>query len=312
MSINSLGVPTTHTTQRSRNYCFTLNNYTNEDLDQLANLKCKYIIYGKEIGKNGTPHLQGYVIFENAKSFRSAKRSINHRAHIETIKGTPYDNFVYCSKDGDFTERGDRPERVGQGKRQDMLEIKKAIAQNIHIKQLLIQDKIKNHQQLRFAENLEKYYEQQRIWKPNVKWYWGATGTGKTKTAYEEFSKMTDNDSIYFSMDTGKWWEGYDGHTHVIIDDMRGDFMKLHQLLKLLDRYPYKVETKGSTRQFLATHIIITSCMPPQDMFPNSRENIDQLIRRIDNIEEFKIENKEEEEEKIEVIKQTVNPDFFK
>ncbi len=177
-----------------------------------------------------------------------------------------------------------------------MLDIKKAIAQNIHIKQLLIQDKIKNHQQLRFAENLEKYYEEQRNWKPIVKWYWGATGTGKTKTAYEEFRKMTDTDSIYFSMDTGRWWEGYDGHTHVIVDDMRGDFLKFHQLLKLLDRYPYKVETKGSTRQFQATHIIITSCMQPHEEFPNIGESIDQLIRRIDNIVEFKKENPLEKE----------------
>ena len=87
-------------------------------------------------------------------------------------------------------------------------------------------------------------------------------------------------------MDTGKWWEGYDAQEYVIIDDMRGDFLKFHQLLKLLDRYPYRVETKGSTRQFLATHIFITSSYHPEEMF-STREDIQQLLRRIDEIKMF-------------------------
>ncbi len=154
---------------------------------------------------------------------------------------------------------------------------------------MLQNDMILNHQQLRFAEQLEKYYERKRNWKPVVKWYWGETGTGKTKTAYEEFlAKAEDPDDIYFSMDTGKWWEGYDAQPYVIIDDMRGDFLKFHQLLKLLDRYPYKVECKGASRQFLATEIIITSCVPPEELYPNLGEQVEQLIRRIDNIKEFK------------------------
>ena len=279
----------TNNPPRSRNYCFTLNNYTEEELSSLEKIKCKYIIYGRETGNKGTNHLQGFIIWDNAKSFNATKKQLSQRTHIEICKGTPYDNFVYCSKDGSFIERGERPERVGQGKRNDMLAIKKAIAQNIQVKKMLQNDMILNHQQLRFAEQLEKYYERKRNWKPVVKWYWGETGTGKTKTAYEEFlAKAEDPDDIYFSMDTGKWWEGYDAQPYVIIDDMRGDFLKFHQLLKLLDRYPYKVECKGASRQFLATEIIITSCVPPEELYPNLGEQVEQLIRRIDNIKEFK------------------------
>ena len=46
-------------------------------------------------------------------------------------------------------------------------------------------------------------------------------------------------EDIYTCLDNYKFWEGYDGHDNVIIDDIRGDFCKFHQLLKLLDRYKH-------------------------------------------------------------------------
>lgn len=270
--------------QRSRNYSFTLNNYTTEEYDFIEKIKCKYIIYGQEIGEQGTPHIQGFVIFNNAKTFSAAKRSISPRSHIEQCKGTPYDNFVYCSKDGNYVERGDRPEKVGQGNRGDLQDIKKMVAQNITLKKMLADDTIKNYQQLKYAESLTKFYETPRTWKPLVKWFYGPTETGKTRTAFEEAPE--DSDKVYVAMDTAQWWDGYDGQEFVIIDDMRKDFMKFHTLLRLLDRYPYRVQTKGSTRQFVAKTIIITCPYPPQQLY-EGREDINQLLRRIDDIYSF-------------------------
>lgn len=273
---------------RTRNYSFTLNNYTNEEYETLAKIKCKYIIIGKEVGENGTPHIQGFIIFNNAKSFNATKKQLGSRAHIEPSKGTPYSNFVYCSKDGDFVERGDRPEKVGQGNRVDLKEIKDKISQGQNIKKLLDDNMIVNYQQLKYAETLKKYYEGRRTYKPRVEWYYGETGSGKTKQAYKQF-EVEDPDKVYVAMDTGRWWDGYDGQEFIIIDDMRADFMKFNQLLKLLDRYAYRVETKGSTRQFLGKHIIITSPYHPADIYPNKHEDIQQLLRRIDSIKQFSI-----------------------
>ncbi len=271
---------------RSRNYCFTLNNYTDEEILFLEKLKCKYIIYGKETGNEGTPHLQGFVIFNNAKSFTAVKKSLPQRCHYETCKGTPFSNFEYCSKDGNYTERGERPEKVGQGNRTDMIEIKKAVAQNITLKKLLMNDTIVNYQQLKYAEGLTKYYENARNWKTKVTWFYGETGTGKSMKAYDYFLEKYHIDEIYTAMDTAQWWDGYDGQPAVIIDDMRKDFMKFHVLLRLLDRYPYRIQTKGSTRQFVAKEIIITAPYSPQEMY-DTREDIQQLLRRIDVIKEF-------------------------
>jgi len=279
---------------RKLHFCWTLNNYTEEELNQLEEIglkdNIKYMIVGKEVGQQGTPHIQGVTSWKNAKTLKAMIKSMPIRvANIVIANGTAFQNYEYCSKDKNFKEYGIRPTRDEQGKRNDLIEIKKKIANNEKIKTMLVNNDIVNDQQLRYAERLTKYLEKQRTQKPIVKWYYGATGTGKTKGAFEEFqAQANDNDNIYFSMDTGKWWEGYDAQEFVIIDDMRGDFMEFHQLLKLLDRYPYKVETKGSTRQFLATHIIITSAYTPQEMF-SSREDIGQLLRRIDEIKQFGI-----------------------
>lgn len=91
-----------------RRFCFTLNNYTDEQFEKIIELcitkEWRYII-GKEIGKNGTKHLQGYINFGNP--FRPIQNKIfkeicGTRIHWEKCKGNEKQNYDYCSKDGDF------------------------------------------------------------------------------------------------------------------------------------------------------------------------------------------------------------------
>lgn len=91
---------------RARNFCFTHNNYPNTDLED--NLPCRYICYGREIGESGTPHLQGFVSFVNAKTLKQVI-AMMPGCHIEVAK-TVAAAINYCSKDGQFTERGERPQ----------------------------------------------------------------------------------------------------------------------------------------------------------------------------------------------------------
>lgn len=90
-----------------RKWCLTINNYTDEDLANInrASEQFKYCIFGKEKGKNGTPHLQMYINFKKPVRMSSIKK-IFSRAHIERARGTDHDNQRYCSKDGDFIEIG--------------------------------------------------------------------------------------------------------------------------------------------------------------------------------------------------------------
>ena len=96
---------------RSRNWCFTLNNYSDEQYAIITkpNDSIKYMIVGKEIAETGTPHLQGYVMFKNAVRF-STMTSWLPGAHFEVAKGSPEHNYDYCSKEGNFEEFGIRPD----------------------------------------------------------------------------------------------------------------------------------------------------------------------------------------------------------
>lgn len=86
----------------SKRWCFTLNNYTDEEyLTLLHNLDGSSFIVGKEIGESGTPHLQGYVEFKDKRRM-SENKVFNKRIHWEQSKGTRDQNIDYCTKDNDY------------------------------------------------------------------------------------------------------------------------------------------------------------------------------------------------------------------
>lgn len=264
---------------KKQNYAFTWNNYTDQVLEFLDDVPCEYLVYGKEIAPTtGTPHLQGFIKFKNDRSVDAVRKQFKG-ANINPCISSDLNNFNYCTKeDSDFYERGTRP--AGQGKRSDLDMIRDLI--KTEPKMRTVVNIATSYQSVKMAEQILKYHEAPRNWECDVYWFWGATGTGKSRLAYE----MCDPDDTYVAMSTAKWFDGYDSHGNVIIDDMRKDFCKFHELLRLLDRYAYKVETKGGTRQFRARRIIITSCFHPRVLF-DTREDINQLIRRIKEIREF-------------------------
>ncbi|AXH75409.1 MAG: putative viral replication protein [Cressdnaviricota sp.] len=85
---------------KARNWCFTLNNYTQEDIDTLTQAfsqkKCKYV-FQEEVGENKTEHLQGLVCFPNAVSFNTIKKIIP-KGHIEQCKNK-IASVQYCTKE---------------------------------------------------------------------------------------------------------------------------------------------------------------------------------------------------------------------
>lgn len=98
---------------RSRGWCYTINNYNDEDPKTVyleLTKQIKYFVEGKEVGANGTPHKQGFIYFINAKTMSAVKKiKYFQRAHLEAMKGTPTQAADYCKKDGDFQEFGEVP-----------------------------------------------------------------------------------------------------------------------------------------------------------------------------------------------------------
>jgi len=93
---------------------------------------------------------------------------------------------------------------------------------------------------------------------------------------------MEADSSAYSKDPRTKFWCGYDSQENVILDEFRGAIDVAH-LLRWLDKYPVRVETKGSSRPLVATTFWITSNLCPLDWYPDlDKETAAALVRRLD------------------------------
>jgi hypothetical protein len=77
-------------TTLARNWCFTVNNYTEQDVICLDNIDCEYIIYGKEKGeKQDTPHLQGYIQMKRKMRLTGLKKLLMNVYKLSITLYTP-------------------------------------------------------------------------------------------------------------------------------------------------------------------------------------------------------------------------------
>lgn len=115
---------------RAKNWCFTLNNYTPADLDRLSELPegVTYLIYGKEIGESGTPHLQGTVCFQSRKRLPQVIAVLG-QCHC-SITRYLNESITYCKKEGDFIELGDVPNESGH--RSDLEAFKNTVKSGVY------------------------------------------------------------------------------------------------------------------------------------------------------------------------------------
>lgn len=257
--------------------------FTDHDCNGNYNLlpKVTYIIVGKETCPTTSKlHHQGYVEFDSNVRFNMIKK-LYPRIYWAKRKGTAQQCKTYCSKEMVFVEIGDisQPE---QGKRNDISEIRDMVKAGNTMRDIC--EIATNFQSLRVGEKLFEHMEKKRNWETKVFWFWGASGTNKTRTAFAEAGE-----NAWVSGKNLKWWQGYDGHENVIIDDFRGDFCTFHELLRIFDRYPYTIEYKGGSRQLLAKNIWVTCPVHPSDVYVKDEEEVKQLLRRISLIKHFGI-----------------------
>ena len=83
-----------------------MNNWTEKEYDefivQLVHKSTRYVV-GKEVGENGTPHLQGYFEFD-ARARPSALKLSHVRGHFEKAVADDITNYAYCIKEGNYVD----------------------------------------------------------------------------------------------------------------------------------------------------------------------------------------------------------------
>lgn len=275
---------------KAARWCFTKNNYSDLDIQLLKDFECVYLIFGKEVGETGTPHLQGYLEFKKncPLQFSAVKARLERVGlmgfHLERAMGNAAQNILYCSKENDFWEKGERPK--GQGKRTDLDVCCEAISEGKTMNDLIHEFPSQVVKFQRGLEFLIQARSPRRSWKTEVWWLHGVTGSGKSRYAWHTCP------DAYMKSSAHKWWTGYIGQEAVIIDDYRpSKEMPFAFMLNLLDRYPLSVETKGGMVEFVAKKIYITSPYTPQMTCDHlewlGTEEKGQFLRRIDHVIEF-------------------------
>ena len=265
----------------STNWCFTLNNYSEEEETQLRQAKeIKYLVYGKEKGELDTPHLQGYLILHK-KSRLSGLKKLNARAHWETRKGTHEQARTYCIKDGDFVEIGIPPvtkKQQGELEKERWKKIKDLAKQN----KLEEIEEIEPKLYVMHLKNLEHVAKKHMIKPQDISettglWIYGPSGIGKSKMARTEYP------GAYFKQ-ANKWWDGYQGEDNVIIDDLDKNHSVLGHHLKIwADHYSFIAEIKGGAIHIRPKLIIVTSQYSIEDIWTD-QETQDALNRRFKKI----------------------------
>lgn len=267
-------------TSRSRAYLGTIFD-ENWNPEKISTEALSYFIGQQEIcPMTKKLHWQIYLELSNGKDIKWMKKHIHATGHFEPRKGSQTDAIKYCSKT-DTRKEGCKPIEIGkphqQGKRSDLDKVGQMINEGKTLKDIAIEHPgtyIKFHKGL---EKLKSIISPRRSWKTELIIYWGKSGTGKSRKAWEEYPNA-------YSKDGSKWWDGYNDQDVVIIDDFEGE-IPYREMLKITDRYPYRVQTKGGYSELLVKKIIITSNKHPSEWF--QRESITEFERRIDTIKEF-------------------------
>lgn len=267
---------------------WTLNNYTDEEEAALRALPCRALLYGYEVGKQETPHLQGVTIFTTMKSVGQVIKMLPRRcAKIQIIDNLP-SALAYCKK-GDqskeewtelgvegpnygsavsFHEQGDFP----------MTKSEQGLKGPEYWDKILVSlknqdlDSVPSHVQIMCHGACIRIMSEARVC-PEIMsgelphlWLYGDAGTGKTKWAFDMYPELFEK-----AADT-KWWDGYQDQEVVLIDD----FDKYHiregyHLKKWGDRYPFNAEIKGSSAKIRPQLLIVTSNYRPDEIWTDDK-----------------------------------------
>lgn len=271
-----------------------------------------YFVAGLEFTNKGLPHWQ---IFGQTRGQLTRDRgmALLPGAHFDPARGHPYDSAGYCKKG---PSKMDRPE-VGwrkffprtpsqpalenpcnpwlcpiehgtikvQGKRTDLEALTKEILDGeVDSEGICVENPMMFHKYGRTLQKIEDIANRKRVRTemPDVTWYWGEPGVGKTHKMYEGW----DPDTTFVWTNDNGWWCGYNGEPTVFINELKQGQICLSDMLLMCDKWPHKVRRRArEPAPFLATKIVITSIMTPREMYEHTGENMDQLYRRMTVIE---------------------------
>jgi len=292
--------------KKVRGYCMTLNNYTDHEEAQmktffeLNQINVQYFCFGKEVAPTTlTPHLQGYVQLKNPKTTKEMQLMLSRHLGLPSrwsllySKGSPKSNRAYCGKlneavpNAQFFEWGKIPK--GQGKRTDLDDAAEIISNGGTMRDVAMEHPTSFIKFERGIRSLQSILHSSPRCEPTIAyWLHGPTGAGKTRTVFELFHDWPLG--VYMKDAMTKWFCGMIEGQPMCIDDYRANGqLSFSMLLKLADRYPMNVETKGGMMNFNSKYLFVTSPHDIRTTFAHleflKEGDINQMLRRFTELD---------------------------
>ncbi len=287
-----------------RFWCATENNPTEDhwfhrfETESRLPKGFRYIAFQLEQGEKETPHYQIYIELLRDRRLSWLKRHISKTAHWEPRNGTAAQASLYCTSEeykGKDKGRIRGPWTLGKiskgaGTRSDLVDFKDAIKSGKRKRDLWETHTVQMAKYRHMYDDYNRCHPPTREEKPIVCLLFGKTGKGKTRTVHE-----TWKEEGYWRLPVcgGRlWFDGYDGHKNVLLDDFNGKMSKVGrvQLLQILDRYVVQVEVKCSFVWWHPENIAVTSNYHPREWYKwngDDDEGYHALARRFDHVIEF-------------------------
>jgi len=285
---------------RRKFWVFTINNPEKwepwTDLPSGVN----FITWQVERGKNMTIHLQGYLELEKSQYLTWLRANIDNRGHFEVRRGTQTEAITYCHK-ADTRQLDGGPFSLGRmshgaGERLDIVAYRDAIWEGKTAKDLWMSFPRCMAKYPRMYASLKSTMMPKRTHELTVTLIYGKTGRGKTRLVYKNWM---GNPGFWRwpCPNTAAWFDGYDGHTHCLLDDFGGKISKMNlvMFLQVADRYPLLLPIKGSYVWWMPTYLAITTNIHPRDWYNYDRreEQYKALKRRIHEVLVFDVKKED-------------------
>lgn len=232
----------------------------------------------EEGGQTGYRHWQVLVAWKKKASIRKCQSVFGSRGHYELARSQAAADYVWKEDtriEGTQFEHGHRP--ICRNSKPDWDLIWTA-AKSGDMEAIPANLRVCHYRTLK---QIAADYQPVPSVERQCSVFFGRTGSGKSRRAWEEAGS-----NVYCKDPRSKFWCGYNGEQHIVVDEFRGGIDVSH-VLRWLDRYPCRVEVKGGSRPLLATKFWFTSNIPPSRWWPElDQETMDAVLRRM-TVEEF-------------------------
>lgn len=182
---------------------------------------------------------------------------MNDRAHIEPCRDWQA-SVKYCTK---LETRVPHTEPIiqgliesQQGKRTDLHRMTEAAMEGSSMSELALLDPVCFVRHSRGLSVLRQAIFQPVSKERKCVLLWGETGSGKTRLAFDLFPALYSCFCI-----KSPWFDGYDNHAVVLLDECGPGMMHWNVLKKITDRYAMRVPIKGGNVAWNPDVVILTS-----------------------------------------------------